>query len=60
MAQGTHSFGGDVHGWLPVQRRQHGVLDVAECSAGQLDGETDKSETDETLLLRIDFFFLYF
>lgn len=48
-AQGPHSFRGDVHGGLPVERRQNCVLDVAKGSTGQLDSDK-KSETDETLL----------
>lgn len=43
-AQGAHGLRGDVHGGLPVQRRQHCVLNVTKGSTGQLERERQGKE----------------
>lgn len=43
-AQGAYSLRGDVHGGLPVQSRQHRVLDVAKRPAGQLKEDTKRKK----------------
>lgn len=48
-AQGAYCLRGDVHRGLPVERRQHCVLDVSKCTTGQLHRDRVKERnTDET------------
>ena len=41
VVQGPNGLRGDVHGGLPVERRQHCVLDVEERPAGQLGTQSE-------------------